>query len=41
MADNYTRIVWFMFAQITIVYPYSKDVGCMCMLNYLVFQEKL
>lgn len=41
MADNYMGIVWFQFAQMTVVYPYNKDVGCMCMLNYLVIQEKL
>lgn len=36
MADSYMRIVWFLLAQMTIVYPYNNDVGCTAMLNYLV-----
>lgn len=36
MSDNHMRIVWFQFAQMSVVYPYYKDVGCMSMLNYLV-----
>lgn len=29
MADNYMRIMWFQFAQMTILSPYNKDVGFM------------
>lgn len=36
MADNQVRIVWFQFAQMTVVYPHNKDVGCMCMMSSLV-----